>query len=94
MSVLTAEQKKSYEQIRATAVSELQPLDQAIAAELAKVKKRLLELQEDRKAVKQILDGASARLGIPSSPDPAEITLSDLSRFDTEREPVGASSPR
>lgn len=86
MSVLTAEQKASYEQIRTTAVAELHALDQAIAAELTRVKKRLLELQEDRKAVKQILDGASARLGVASSPAVAEINLSDLSRFDAAKD--------
>ena len=89
--MLTAEQKVKYEQIREMAVSELQVLDQAIAAELARVKKRLLELQEDRKAVKQILDGASTRLGVPRSPDVGEISLADLSRFEPASEPARRS---
>ena len=89
--MLTAEQKIKYEQIREMAVSELQVLDQGIAAELARVKKRLLELQEERKAVKQILDGASTRLGLPRSPDLGDISLADLSRFEAANEPARIS---
>jgi hypothetical protein len=89
--VLTAEQKVKYDQIREMAVSELHALDQTIAAELARVKKRLLELQEERKAVKQILDGASTRLGMPRSPDLGDISLADLSRFEVAAEPAARS---
>ena len=80
MKVLTPEQKTTYENMRRTALAELEALDQEIAAELSKIKKRLLELQQDKKAVKQILDGASARLGMSIPPALAEISLSDLGR--------------
>ncbi|MCA1586618.1 MAG: hypothetical protein LC791_18220 [Acidobacteria bacterium] len=76
--MLTGDQKAKYEQIRQTAVVELEQLDREIEAELNKVKTRLLELQEDKKAVKQILDGACARLGTPSSGPLKDISLSDL----------------
>jgi hypothetical protein len=106
--VLSADLKAKYEQIRQTAVADLESLDREIEAELSKIKRRLLELQEDKKAVKQILDGASARLGVPSPVALKEINLSDLSRHvDTAGDtaptvvrrphtsPVGAgSSPR
>ena len=88
--MLTNEQKTNYENIRNTALAELEALDREIAAELTKVRKRLLDLQEDKKSVKQILDGASARLGLGSSAPFKEISLADLSRL-TEPSEVTAS---
>ena len=77
--MLTQDQKAKYEQIRQTALSELQSLDRDIETELASVKKRLLELQEGKKSVKLILDGASARLGT-SSVAIKDLNLTELSR--------------
>ena len=76
--MLTTEQKTTYERMRQTATSELEALDQEIAAELSRTKKRLLELQDAKKAVKQIFDGASARLGLTTSAPLKEMNLSDL----------------
>ena len=76
---MTQDQKAKYEQIRQTALSELQSLDRDIETELASVKKRLLELQEAKKSVKLILDGASARLGT-SSVAIKDLNLTELSR--------------
>jgi hypothetical protein len=78
--VLTQDQKSKYEQIRQTALSELQSLDRDIETELANVKKRLLELQEAKKSVKQILDGASARLGTTAGVTIKDLNLTELSR--------------
>lgn len=78
--MLTPEQKTKYEQIRVTAVSELQDLDREIESELAAVKKRLLDLQEAKKSVKQILDGASARLGTAPGVAIKDLNLTELSR--------------
>lgn len=77
--MLTQDQKAKYEQIRQTALSELQSLDRDIETELSNVKKRLLELQEAKKSVKLILDGASARLGT-SSVAIKDLNLTELSR--------------
>lgn len=77
--MLTQDQKAKYEQIRQTALSELQSLDRDIETELTSVKKRLLELQEAKKSVKLILDGASARLGT-SSVAIKDLNLTELSR--------------
>lgn len=77
--MLTQDQKAKYEQIRQTALSELQSLDRDIETELASVKKRLLELQEGKKSVKLILDGASARLGTASVAI-KDLNLTELSR--------------
>ncbi len=76
--MLTAEQKATYERMRQTALAELESIDQDIAAELSRTKKRLLELQDSKKAVKQIIDGASARLGLTASPPVKELSLADL----------------
>ena len=78
--MLTQDQKARYEQIRQTAISELQDLDRQIETELSAVKKRLLELQEGKKAVKQILDGASARLGTSPGVTIKDLNLNELTR--------------
>jgi hypothetical protein len=76
--MLTDDQKAHYEQVRTFAHQEIEEFDREIAAELSRVKKRLLELQESKKAVKLIFDGASTRLGLDLSPPLREINLADL----------------
>jgi len=76
--MLSDEQKHKYEATRQMAKEELQELDREISAELAKVKDRLLELQQAKKAVKQIHDGACARMGIKSVLEVTDLNLSDL----------------
>jgi hypothetical protein len=78
--VLTADKKAHYENVRRIAHEEMEAFDREIATELGRIKKRLLELQEDKKAVKQIFDGASTRLGLEVSPPLREINLSDLKK--------------
>lgn len=77
---MTSEQKAKYEQIRQTAIAELEYIDKEIETELSAVKKRLLQLQEDKKAVKQIYDGASMRLGVASAVTVKDLNLADLTR--------------
>jgi hypothetical protein len=79
--MLSADQRKQYEAMRTTALADLEAIDNEITSELARVKKRLLELQEDKKAVKQILDGASARLGMPPLPPIKDLNLADIGRL-------------
>ena len=79
--MLSPEQKEQYESIRRTALADLESIDEEIALELARVRKRLLELQDEKKAVKQVLDGASARLGMPAVPPLKDLNLGDLSRL-------------
>lgn len=84
--MLTQDQKSKYEQIRLTAMSDLEAVDREIEAELAKVKTRLLELQEDKKAIKQVLEGACARLGLGhvagAKPNDAEAPTTDAAVLD------------
>ncbi len=76
--MLTEQQKQKFESMRQMAKEELDQLDKEISAELAKVKDRLLELQQAKKAVKQIYDGACARMGIKSVLEVNDLNLTDL----------------
>jgi ribosomal protein L11 len=76
--MLTDQQKQKYELTRQMAKEELDQLDRDISAELARAKERLLELQHAKKAVKQIYDGACARMGIKSVIEMKDFNLSDL----------------
>ncbi|MBN2339824.1 MAG: hypothetical protein JXP48_14960 [Acidobacteria bacterium] len=76
--MLTEEQRKKFEQTRQMAKEELEALDREISEELAKVKDRLLELQQAKKAVKQIYDGACSRMGIKSVLEVSDLNLTDL----------------
>lgn len=76
--MLTEQQKQKFESMRQMAKEELDELDKEISAELAKVKDRLLELQQAKKAVKQIYDGACARMGVKSVLEVNDLNLTDL----------------
>ena len=76
--MLTEQQKHKFETMRQMAKEELEELDKEISAELAKVKDRLLELQQAKKAVKQIYDGACARMGVKSVLEVSDLNLTDL----------------
>ena len=53
-------------------------VDRSIASELVRVKKRLLELQENRRAIALILNGANTLLELPPAPTLSEIDLASL----------------
>jgi ribosomal protein L11 len=76
--MLTEQQKQKYEVTRQMAKEELESLDKEISAELAKVKDKLLELQQAKRAVKQIYDGACSRMGVKSNLEMTDLNLSDL----------------
>ena len=76
--MLNEQQKHKFEATRQMAKEELDQLDREISAELAKVKDKLLELQQAKKAVKQIYDGACARMGIKSVLEVTDLNLTDL----------------
>jgi hypothetical protein len=76
--MLTEQQKHKFETTRQMAKEELEQLDKEISAELAKVKDKLLELQQAKKAVKQIYDGACARMGVKSILEISDLNLTDL----------------
>lgn len=74
---LTDQQRQFYENTLSVTRQEIDELDNAIEAELAKVKDRLAELQAAKKAARQMYDAACLRLGIPNE-------------LDGEEEPEGA----
>jgi len=76
--MLTEQQKQKFEMARQMAKDEMEQLDREINAELARVKERLLELQQAKKAVKQIYDGACTRMGIKGAIEMKDFNLSDL----------------
>jgi hypothetical protein len=76
--MLTEQQKHKFEVTRQMAKEEMEALDKEISAELAKIKDKLLELQQAKKAVKQIYDGACARMGIKSMMEVTDLSLNDL----------------
>lgn len=92
--MVNADRKIEYERMRQTALDDLEAIDEEIASELARIKKRLLELQEDKKALKQILDGVSAHLGMPPLPPLKDLNLADLGRLGTASKEVSSSPPR
>jgi hypothetical protein len=66
---LNEQQRKFYENILTVTKEEIEELDRQIEEELAKVKDRLAELQNAKKASRQTYDAACLRLGIPNDLD-------------------------
>jgi ElaB/YqjD/DUF883 family membrane-anchored ribosome-binding protein len=64
MMSLTDQQRRFYENTLAVTKQEMEELDRLIEEELAKVKDRLAELQNAKKASRQMYDAACMRLGI------------------------------
>jgi len=78
--MLTEEQKKRYEETLGMAREELDHLDKELVAEVARAKQRLHDLQEAKKAVRLIYDGACARLGVPTDLKSQNIDAGDIDK--------------
>lgn len=63
---LSEQQKKFYENTLQVTKQEIDDLDRQIEEELSKVKERLAELQNAKKAARQMYDAACLRLDIPN----------------------------
>jgi Ulp1 family protease len=63
---LNDQQRRFYENTLSVTKQEMEELDHAIEEELAKVKDKLAELQNAKKASRQMYDAACLRLGIPN----------------------------
>lgn len=63
---LTEQQRKFYENTLAVTRQEITDLDHDIEEELAKVKDRLAELQNAKKAARAMYDAACQRLNVPN----------------------------
>ncbi|MEM7048737.1 MAG: hypothetical protein AAF604_03720 [Acidobacteriota bacterium] len=63
---LNEQQRSFYENTLTVTKGEITELDRQIEEELAKVKDRLAELQNAKKAARQMYDAACMRLGVPN----------------------------
>jgi predicted phage gp36 major capsid-like protein len=70
---LSDQQRKFYENIMATTRQEIEELNRLIEEETAKVRDRIAELQNAKKASRQMYDAACMRLGVSNDlpDDPA-----------------------
>ena len=75
--MLTDQQRHFYENTLSVTRQEIEELDRAIEEELAKVKDRLAELQNAKKAALQMYDAACLRLGVANDLEGAEGDASD-----------------
>lgn len=66
MGRLSEAQQRFYEQTLEVTRQEMLDLDALIEEEMAKVRERLTELQDAKKASRQMYDAACIRLGIPN----------------------------
>ena len=78
--MLTEEQKRRYEETLDLAKQELELLDRELAVEIERAKQRLQDLQEAKKAVKLIYDGACARLGNKNELKMQNFDLAELEK--------------
>jgi len=76
--MLNESQKQKLDETRKMAQEELAQIDKEIASELSRVKEKLIELQQAKKAMKQIYDGACARMGVKSTLEVTDINLNDI----------------
>ena len=63
---LNDQQRQLYETTLTTSRQQIADFDQKIEEELAKVKDRLAELQNHKKAARQMYDAACQMLGVPN----------------------------
>jgi hypothetical protein len=63
---LTDEQKSFYENVYKVAKQEIESISAQIERELAEVKERITKLNAEKQAVRQMYEGACARLGVES----------------------------
>jgi hypothetical protein len=66
MNMFTEEQRQRYEVTRQMAQDEIERFDRELAEEVRRTKQRIEELQQAKKAAKQIYDATCALLGVKS----------------------------
>ncbi len=71
---LSKDQQAFYQKTLEWTRKEISDIDTQIEEELARVKERLADLQNAKKAARQIYDGACARLGIENELEKAEAS--------------------
>ena len=69
---LTSEQKSFYDNVYKVSKSEIETISAQIEKELAEVKERITKLNQEKQAVRQMYEGACARLGMESEFEKSE----------------------
>jgi Ulp1 family protease len=75
---LNDQQRKFYENTLTVTKQEMADLDRLIEEELAKVKEKLAQLQNAKKAARQMYDAACLRLGIPNDLEAEEEGAAEI----------------
>ncbi|MFN7942489.1 MAG: hypothetical protein U0X73_12905 [Thermoanaerobaculia bacterium] len=75
---LNDQQRKFYENTLTVTKQEIADLDRQIEDELAKVKEKLAQLQNAKKAARQMYDAACMRLGIPNDLEAEEEGAAEI----------------
>lgn len=75
---LSDQQRKFYENTLTVTKQEISDLDRSIEEELAKVKEKLAQLQNGKKAARQMYDAACLRLGIPNDLEAEEEGAAEI----------------
>jgi len=75
---LNDQQRKFYENTLTVTKQEMADLDRQIEEELAKVKEKLAQLQNAKKAARQMYDAACLRLGVPNDLEAEEEGAAEI----------------
>lgn len=66
MAQLTDKQREFYQTTLEMTKQEIEDIDNEIERELAEVKERITQLNQEKEAVRQVYEGACLRIGVPS----------------------------
>jgi hypothetical protein len=80
MNYMVNDQRIRYETMKQMAKDELDHLDKQLSEEVVRAKQRIEELQETKRAVKQIYDNACNLLGIKSVIEMKDYSLGEMEK--------------
>jgi len=75
---MMSEHKSKYETLKQMAKDQLDSLDKELNEEIIRAKKRIEELQKEKKVVKQIYDDACILLGVKSVVEMKDYELEEI----------------
>jgi FtsZ-binding cell division protein ZapB len=75
---MTIDHNTRYETMKKMAMEELERLDKELSEEVIRAKRKIEELQKEKKVVKQIYDDACSLLGVKSIVEIKDYGLGDI----------------
>ncbi len=78
--MLTEDRRLKYETMKEMAADEIERFDKELAEEVLRAKQRIEELQQSKKAAKQIYDAACTVLGVKSVIEMKEYRIGDMEK--------------